>query len=106
MSYFYKVFEHLQQLWMGIWQCIHTVTTTEVSPDLGKFFEILDDVSVEVIPVRYHWCCRTFQTASHIDNDKVDDNYDRDNKDNHDDHDNDDWDNSDKLDDNNNGDKE
>jgi len=28
----YKVFEHLKQLWMGIWQHIHTVTTTEVSP--------------------------------------------------------------------------
>jgi hypothetical protein len=29
---------------MGIWQHIHTVTTTEVSPDLGEFNEILDDV--------------------------------------------------------------
>jgi len=54
MSYIYKVFEHLKQLWMGIWQHIHTVTTTEVSPDLGKFSEILDDVSVEMIPLRYH----------------------------------------------------
>jgi hypothetical protein len=27
------VFEHLEQLWMGIWQHTHTVTTTEVSPD-------------------------------------------------------------------------
>jgi hypothetical protein len=53
MSYIYKVFEHLKQLWMGIWQHIHTVTTTEVSPDLGKFTEILDDVSVEIIPLRY-----------------------------------------------------
>ena len=53
MSYIYKVFEHLKQLWMGIWQHIHTVTTTEVSPDLGKFTEILDDVSVEMIPVPY-----------------------------------------------------
>jgi hypothetical protein len=47
------VFEHLKQLWMGIWQHTHTVTITEVSPDLGKFPEILDDVSVEMIPVRY-----------------------------------------------------
>ncbi len=31
---------------MGIWQHIHTVTTTEVSIALGKFAEILDDVSV------------------------------------------------------------
>ena len=27
---------------------------TEVSPDLGELAEILDDVSVEMIPVRYH----------------------------------------------------
>ena len=43
MSYIYKVFEHLKQLWMGIWQHTHTVTTTEVSPDFGEFTEILDD---------------------------------------------------------------
>jgi hypothetical protein len=53
MSYIYKVFEHLKQLSMGVSQCTHIVTTTEVSPDLGKFAEILDDVSVEMIPVRY-----------------------------------------------------
>ena len=29
---------------MGIWQHIHTVTTTEVSPDVGKFAEIIGDV--------------------------------------------------------------
>ena len=51
---------------MGIWQHIHIVTTTEVSPALGELAEILDDVSVEIIPVRYGWGCRTFQTASHI----------------------------------------
>jgi hypothetical protein len=54
MSYIYKVFEHLKQLRMGIWQHTHTDTTTEVSPDLGEFAEILDDVSVEMIPLRYH----------------------------------------------------
>jgi len=32
----------------------------------GEFTEILDDVSVEMIPVRYRWGCRTFQTASNI----------------------------------------
>ena len=53
MSYIYEVFEHLKQLWMGIWQQIHTVTNTEVSPDLGELAEILDDVSVEMIPLRY-----------------------------------------------------
>jgi len=36
-----------------IWQHTHTITTTEVSPDLGEFTEILDDVSVEMIPLRY-----------------------------------------------------
>ena len=53
MSYIYKVFEHLKQLWSGIWQHILTITTTELSPDLGEFTEILDDVSVEMIPLRY-----------------------------------------------------
>jgi len=53
MSYIYKVCEHLKQLWMGIWQHTHTITTTEVSPDLGEFTEIQDDVSVEMIPLRY-----------------------------------------------------
>jgi len=61
MSYIYKVFEHLKQLWMGIWQHTHTVTTTDVSPDLGELAEILDDVSVEMIPVRYHWSVEPFK---------------------------------------------
>jgi hypothetical protein len=56
----------LEQLWMSIWQHTHTVTTTEVSPDLGEFAEILDDVNVKMIPIRYHWGCNIFQTASHI----------------------------------------
>ncbi len=66
MSYIYKVFEHLKQLWMGIWQHTHTVATTEVSPVLGELAEIIDNVSVGMIPLRYRWGCRTFQTASHI----------------------------------------
>jgi hypothetical protein len=53
MPYIYKVFEHLKQLWMGIWQHIHTFTTTELSPDLGELAEILDSVSVEMIPLCY-----------------------------------------------------
>ena len=54
MSFIHKVFEHLEQLWMRIWQHTHTVTTTEVSPDLGELLaEILDDVSVEMIPLCY-----------------------------------------------------
>jgi len=53
MSYIYKVFEHLKQFWMGIWQHIHTVTTTEVTPDLGELVEILDDVNVKTILLCY-----------------------------------------------------
>ena len=49
-----KMFEILKQLWMGIWQHTHTVTTTEVSPDLGELAEILDVENVEMIPIRYH----------------------------------------------------
>jgi hypothetical protein len=54
MSYIYKVFEHLKQLWMGIWQHIHTVASTDVSLDLVKFSEILYGVNVEMIPLRNH----------------------------------------------------
>jgi hypothetical protein len=54
MSYIYKVFGHLKQLWMGIWQHTHPVTTTELSPDFGEFTEILDDVSVKMIPLCHH----------------------------------------------------
>jgi len=56
MSYtcIYKVFEHLEQLWMGIWQHIHTLTITDISPDLEKFSEFIYDVNVEMIPLRYH----------------------------------------------------
>jgi len=54
MTYIYKVFNDLKQLLMGICQHTHTVTTTEVSPDLGELADILDDVSVEMILVCYH----------------------------------------------------
>jgi len=53
MTYTYKVFEHLTQLWMGTWQHIHPVTTTDVFPDLGEFSEILDEVRVELVPLCY-----------------------------------------------------
>ena len=52
MSYLYKVLEHLQLLGMGIWMHIHSVTTTDVSPDLGEVAESLGDVSVQTIPLR------------------------------------------------------
>ncbi len=51
MSYIYEVFEHLNKLWMGIWQHTHTITTTDVSPDLRELAENIDDVSVEMIPL-------------------------------------------------------
>jgi hypothetical protein len=59
MSYLYEVFEHLQLLGMGIWMHIHSVTTTDISPDLGKLAQ-------QTIPLCYSWGCRTFQTAYHI----------------------------------------
>ena len=52
MSYLYEVFEHLQLLGMGIWMHIHSVTTTDVSPDLGEVAESLGDVGVQTIPLR------------------------------------------------------
>ena len=54
MSYLYEVFEHIQLLCIDIWMHIHSVTNTDVYPDLGEFTEILDDVSVEMIPLCYH----------------------------------------------------
>jgi len=38
---------------MCIWRHIHTVITTDVTPDLGELVEIIDDVSVEMIPLHY-----------------------------------------------------
>jgi hypothetical protein len=32
--FIYEVFECLLRLWMGIWLHTHTITTTDVSPDL------------------------------------------------------------------------
>jgi hypothetical protein len=34
MLYIYKVFEHLHILMMSIWGYTHTVTTTDISPEL------------------------------------------------------------------------
>ena len=53
MSYIYNVFEHLKQMWMAIWQHIHTVTTTDISIDLGELAEIIYDVNVKTVPLRY-----------------------------------------------------
>jgi hypothetical protein len=66
MSHLYEMFEHLQLLCIDIWMHTHTVTTTNVSPDLGELAEILGDARVQTIPLSYSWGCRSFQTASHI----------------------------------------
>ncbi len=67
MSYIYEVFEHhLLRLWMGIWLHNHTITTTDISPDLWELAEILPDASVQTVPLQFSWGCRTFQTASHV----------------------------------------
>jgi hypothetical protein len=47
MSYLYEVFEHLQLLWIGIWLHTHTVTTTDVSPELGELAESLGDACAQ-----------------------------------------------------------
>jgi hypothetical protein len=54
ISYIYKVFEHLKQLWIGIQQHTHTITTTDVSLDLGELVEIIDDVNVKMITLHSH----------------------------------------------------
>ena len=53
MPYLYVVFEHLQLLCKGIRMHIHSVTTTDVSPDLGEVAESLGDARVQTIPIRY-----------------------------------------------------
>jgi hypothetical protein len=53
MSHLYEMFEHLQLLCIDIWMHTHTVTTTDVSPDLGELAEILGDARVQTIPLSY-----------------------------------------------------
>jgi hypothetical protein len=50
-SYAYKVLEHLQLWWMGVWLHTHTITSTDVSPDLGELAENIGDVSAETTPL-------------------------------------------------------
>jgi hypothetical protein len=53
MSYLYVVFEHLQLMCIDIRMHIHSVTTTDVSPDLGEVAESLgEDARVQTIPLR------------------------------------------------------
>ncbi len=66
MAYLYEVFECLLRLWMGIWLHINNDTTTDISSYLWELAEILPDASVQTMPLRFGWGCRTFQTASHV----------------------------------------
>ena len=53
IKYTCQVFEHRRLLLMGIWLHTHTVTTTDVSPDLAlaELTEILGNVSVQTMPL-------------------------------------------------------
>ncbi len=66
ISYIYEVFEQLLMLWMGMWFHTLTITTTDTSLDLWELAKILPDASVQTMPLRFGWGCRTFQTASHV----------------------------------------
>ncbi len=66
MAYMYERFEWLLSLCIGIWLHIHTINTTDVSPDLWELAKILPDASVQTMPLRFGWCYRTFQTAPHV----------------------------------------
>ncbi len=66
MSYIYKVFDHVNQLFMGIWQHTVTITTTDIPSDLREFADILDDVSVEMIPMGLTICHTDEFVQSHF----------------------------------------
>jgi len=40
----YKVLQYLHLLWMVIWLHTHTLSTTDLSPDLGELAKIVDNV--------------------------------------------------------------
>jgi hypothetical protein len=46
MLYISKVFDQLLLWWMGIWMHTHTITTTNVAPDLGELNEVLGNFSL------------------------------------------------------------
>jgi hypothetical protein len=53
ISYLYEVFEHLELFCIDIWMHIHSVTNTDVSPDLGELAESLGDARLQTIPLCY-----------------------------------------------------
>ncbi len=54
MSSIYKVLEHLQLLWMGIWPLTQTDTTTDITPDVGGLAENLGDASLQIMSLVHH----------------------------------------------------
>jgi hypothetical protein len=65
-SYIYKVFEHLQLLWTGIWLHAHTITSAFISPDLGELAVVIGVLSVQTMLLHNGQGCGTFKTTSHI----------------------------------------
>jgi len=63
-----KVFELLLMWWMLIWMHILTITTTNIAPDLGELAEaeVLSDIWMQMMSLRYRCGCITFQTATHF----------------------------------------
>ena len=53
ISYAYCFFEHLLPCYMGICMHIYTVTILSVALHLGELFEIVGDVNVQMMPLRY-----------------------------------------------------
>jgi hypothetical protein len=54
-------------MWIGLWMHTHTFAATNHSPDLGELMaEILGQGCVKMMPLRYGWGCKTFQTAPHL----------------------------------------
>ncbi len=66
MSFIYEKIECFLRLWMGVWFHIGINTTTDTSPDLWELAKSLPYASLQTMPIRFGWGCRTFQTASHV----------------------------------------
>ena len=45
--------EAVEPFKLRIWLHTHTITTTDVSPNLGELAEIIGDVSVQTMPLRH-----------------------------------------------------
>ena len=54
---------HLEQLCLGIWLHTHTITTTDVFPDLGELAEKLSDACVVTVGVSMQAMISTYGTV-------------------------------------------